>query len=182
MTPLILPFGDHTPRIDPSAFIAPGAVIIGDVDIGPKASVWYGCILRGDTNKIQIGARSNIQDGTVIHVDSPEDGGCPSIIGNDALVGHKCMLHGCTVQDQGFVGMGATMLDHSVVETGGFLAAGAFLGPRKIVPTGEMWGGLPAKKLRDLREGEDKMALLGAAHYVHEAELHMAALEKANKG
>lgn len=178
MQPLIFAIGDKAPVIHDTAFIAPGAVICGDVEIGPEASVWYGCVLRGDENKIVIGAGSNVQDGSVIHVDNPEIGGLPTIIGDNALVGHKCMLHGATVHDGGFVGMAATMLDGSVVETGAMLAAGAFLSPRKTVPAGELWAGTPAKKFRDLRDGEDKMALMGAASYVRESARHRDALAK----
>ena len=178
MQPLIFAIGDKAPVIHDTAFIAPGAVICGDVEIGPEASVWYGCVLRGDENKIVIGAGSNVQDGSVIHVDNPEIGGLPTIIGDNALVGHKCMLHGATVHDGGFVGMAATMLDGSVVETGAMLAAGAFLSPRKTVPAGELWAGTPAKKFRDLRDGEDKFALLGAASYVRERVRHRDALAK----
>jgi carbonic anhydrase/acetyltransferase-like protein (isoleucine patch superfamily) len=174
--PLIFAIGDKTPKIHESAFIAPGAIVCGDVEVHENASVWYGCVLRGDTNKIIIGANSNVQDGTIIHVDDPQWGGTPTTIGANALIGHRCMLHGCTVEDGGFVGMGATMLDRSVVKTGGFLAAGAFLAPGKIVPAGEMWAGTPARKFRDLKEGEDKMALIGAGHYVEEARAHRKAL------
>lgn len=176
--PLILPFEGKTPEIHDTAFIAPGAVIIGDVTIGPEASVWYGCVLRADTHAIKVGARSNIQDGTVIHVDAPDHGGTPTLIGENVLVGHKCMLHGCTIENEGFVGMNATMLDRSVVKTGGFLAAGAFLGPGKIVPFGEMWGGLPARKLRELKGLEGKMGALGSAHYVEEAKRHKRAVDE----
>lgn len=175
--PLILPFHGKTPSIDETAFIAPGAVIIGDVTVGPKASVWYGCVLRADMNAIKIGSGSNVQDGTIIHVDAPEMGGTPTIIEDNVLVGHRCMLHGCTVEEGGFVGMAATMLDGSVVETGGFLAAGSFLSPKKRVPEGEMWAGLPARKLRNLRAGEDKMALMGALHYQQEAIAHKEAIK-----
>lgn len=177
MQPLILPFHGKTPKIHDSAFIAPGAVLIGDVEIGPDASVWYGCVLRGDAHKIVVGARANVQDGTVIHVDFPDLGGTPCLIGEDALIGHKCMLHGCTVADQGFVGMGATVLDGATIETGGFLAAGAFLGGGKTVRSGEMWAGLPACMLRQLREGEDKAALMGSTYYVKEAADHRQAVE-----
>jgi len=177
LQPLILPFHGKTPQIHASAFIAPGAVLVGDVHVGPNASVWYGCVLRADTNRIDIGAGSNVQDGTIIHVDAPDWGGTPVIIGETVLVGHKCMLHGCTVQDGGFVGMGATMLARAGGETGGYLAAGAFLAPGKTVPKGEMWAGMPAKKFRDLKEGEDKHALMGSAHYVEEAKAHATALE-----
>lgn len=176
MQALIFSVNGKTPQIHATAFIAPGAVICGDVIIEEEASVWYGCVLRGDTHTIKVGKRSNVQDGTIIHVDAPEYGGTPTIIGDNALIGHRCMLHGCTVQEGGFVGMASTMLDRSCVSTGGFLAAGAFLGPGKTVPAGEMWAGLPARKLRDLRAGEDKMALMGAAHYVAEAKAHTLAL------
>jgi len=177
MKSLIFAIGDKKPQIHETAFIAPGVVICGDVEVHKNASVWYGCVLRGDTNKIVVGEGSNVQDGTIIHVDEPSLGGVPTLIGRQALIGHKCMLHGATVEDGGFVGMGATMLDQSVVKTGAMLAAGAFLSPKKIIPAGEMWAGMPAKKFRDLREGEDKMALLGAAHYVEEARHHRAALD-----
>ena len=179
MTPLILPFGGHTPRVHDTAFIAPGAVLIGNVEIGPEASVWYGCVLRADTNEIRIGARSNVQDGTIIHVDLPSMGGVPVVVGEDALIGHRCMLHGAQVHDGGFVGMGATMLDKAVVQDGGFLAANAFLAPGKTVPSGEMWGGMPARKMRDLKEGEAAAARLGAAHYVQEAKDHAEAIRAA---
>ena len=174
--PLLLPFGGHAPRVHETAFVAPGAVLVGDVVIGPQASVWYGCVLRADTNRIVVGARSNVQDGTIIHADAEAMGGTPVLIGEEALIGHRCMIHGASVADGGFVGMGSTMLDGAVVETGGFLAAGAFLAPKKIVPSGEMWGGLPARKLRDLKPGEDAAARMGATHYVEEAEAHRNAL------
>lgn len=179
MEALVLPFEGRLPAIAPDAFIAPGAVIIGDVEIGPLASVWYGCVLRGDTNRIVVGARSNVQDGTIIHVDAPDHGGLPVLIGDDVLIGHRCMLHGACVENGGFVGMGATMLDGSVVEDGGFLAAGAFLAQKKRVPAGQMWGGMPARKMRDLRDGEAAAARLGAAHYVEEAKRHAKAVAAA---
>ena len=178
MEPIIFAIGGHSPKIHPSAFIAPGAVICGDVEIGENASVWYGCVIRGDTNKIIIGAGANIQDGTVMHVDWPSVGGVPSVIGEKALIGHKCMLHGATVHDGGFVGMGATMLDGAVVETGAMLAAGAFLTQKKTVPAGELWAGVPAKKFRDLRDGEERYGVEGAERYIAEAQEHIAALSK----
>ncbi len=177
MEPLIFAIGDKKPIIHPSAFIAPGAVICGDVEVHENASVWYGCVLRADTNKIVVGKGANVHDLTCIHVDDPKWNGLPTLIGENALIGHKCMLHGATVEDGGFVGMGATMLDGSVVESGAMLAAGAFLAPRKRIPAGEMWAGSPARKFRDLREGEEKMALIGSAHYVEEAKAHAAALK-----
>ena len=177
MKPMIFALGDKKPKIHATAFIAPGAVVCGDVEIHENASVWYGCVLRGDSNRIVVGKGANVQDGTVIHADTPALGGAPSLIGAYALIGHKCMLHGATIEDEGFVGMGATMLDGSVVKTGAMLAAGAFLSPKKIVPAGEMWAGMPAKKFRDLREGESKMAISGARHYIEEARAHAVALQ-----
>ncbi len=178
MKPLIFAIGDKTPKIHDTAFIAPGAVVCGDVEVCENASIWYGCVLRGDENKIVVGAGANVQDGAVIHVDNPEIGGLPTLIGANALIGHKALLHGAHVHDGGFVGMGATMLDGSVVETGAMLAAGAFLSPRKVVPAGEMWAGMPAKKFRDLKDGEDKYALIGSASYIKEARRHRDALTK----
>ena len=105
----LIPFGGKAPRIDPAAFVAPGAVLIGDIEVGPEASIWYNCVLRGDVNHIRIGARSNIQDGTVLHVDSPRPGnaaGLPTIIGEDVLIGHMAMVHGCILHDRAFVGLG----------------------------------------------------------------------------
>ena len=177
MKPLIFAIGDKKPKIHATAFIAPGAVVCGDVEIGEDASIWYGCVLRGDSNRIIVGKGSNVQDGTIIHADEPVLGGVPTVIGAYALIGHKCMLHGATVEDEGFVGMGSTMLDGSIVRTGAMLAAGAFLSPKKIVPAGEMWAGMPAKKFRDLHEGESQMARGGATHYIEEARHHAEALQ-----
>ncbi|MEM9014439.1 MAG: gamma carbonic anhydrase family protein [Pseudomonadota bacterium] len=177
MEPLIFAIGDKKPIIHETAFIAPGAVICGAVEVHAEASVWYGCVLRGDENKIVIGAGSNIQDGTIIHADHEDWGGHPTIIGENVLVGHQCLLHGAIVEDGGFVGMGSTMLDHATVQTGAMLAAGSFLTGRKIVPSGEMWAGSPAKKFRDLRDGEDKHALIGAGNYRREAMAHRGALK-----
>jgi gamma-carbonic anhydrase len=176
MKPLIFAIGDKKPVIHETAFIAPGVVIAGDVEVHENASVWYGSVLRGDENKIVVGKGSNVQDGTIIHVDNPDWGGLPTLIGENVLIGHRCMLHGATIEDGAFVGMGATMLDGSVVKTGAMLAAGAFLSPKKIVPAGEMWAGMPARKFRTLREGEDRFALIGSAHYVEEAAVHAKAL------
>ncbi|MGF1543137.1 MAG: gamma carbonic anhydrase family protein [Parvularculaceae bacterium] len=178
MEPMIFAIGDKRPSIDPSAFIAPGAVVCGDVTVGPNASVWYGCVLRGDENRIVVGAGANVQDGTIVHVDNPAIGGLPTLIGEGALVGHRALLHGATIEDFGFVGMAATMLDGSRVETGAMLAAGAFLTGGKTVPAGELWAGAPAKKFRDMKPGEADAARLGSAHYIEEARRHADALDQ----
>lgn len=173
------------PRIHPSAFIAPGCRIIGDVEIGPDASIWYNCVLRGDVNRIVIGARSNIQDGTVIHCDSPDPRnpeGFPTLIGDDVLVGHMAMIHGCVVHDRGFVGLGATVMNGCVIESDGMLAAGALLTPGKRIGSGQLWGGRPAAYMRDLTEAAMADMQVGVAHYVRNGQAHKAALEGASAG
>jgi carbonic anhydrase/acetyltransferase-like protein (isoleucine patch superfamily) len=146
----ILPYKGVVPRIAADAFIAPTAVLIGDVEIGPETGVWFGCILRGDLNSIRVGARTNIQDGTIVHVDSRE---FRATIGDDVTVGHNAVIHACTLESGSFVGIGATVLDGAVVESGAMVAAGALVTPAKRVPAGELWAGSPARKLRDLDPG-----------------------------
>lgn len=150
MTPIILPYKGVRPEIHPSAFVAPGASVMGDVVIGEDSNIWFGCVLRGDVDMIRVGKRSNIQDGTVVHLSH----GAPTIIGDDVTVGHGAILHGCTLEDKSFIGMGSTLLDGSVVESGAMLGAGALLTQGKRVPSGQLWGGSPARYLRDLRPGE----------------------------
>jgi carbonic anhydrase/acetyltransferase-like protein (isoleucine patch superfamily) len=174
----LISFGGKTPSVDPAAFVAPGAVLIGDVEIGPEASVWYNCVLRGDGNRIRIGARTNVQDGSVIHVDPPGPGrpeaGYPTIIGEDVLIGHMAMVHGCILHDRAFVGLGAIVMDSCEIESGGMLAAGALLAPGRRIPAGQLWAGRPAKYVRDLSEEELAGQQLGVAHYVALARLHSA--------
>lgn len=177
--PNILIFGGRTPRIDPAAFVAPGAQLIGDVEIGPEASIWYNCVLRGDVNRIRVGARTNIQDGSVIHVDSPKAGdeeGHPTIIGKDVLIGHLAMVHGCILHDRAFVGLGGIVMDGCEIESDAMLAAGAMLTPGKRIPSGQLWAGRPAKFVRDLTEQELAGQRAGVAHYVALARAHSEAL------
>ena len=145
--PLILPYKGKTPKIHPTAFIAPGAVVIGDVEIGAESSVWFGCVVRWDVNVIRIGARTNIQDGTVIHVAEEGKG---TFIGDHVTVGHMVLLHDCTVEEGGFVGMKSAVMDGAKIESQGMLAAGALLTPYKTVGRGQLWAGSPAKFWRDL--------------------------------
>jgi carbonic anhydrase/acetyltransferase-like protein (isoleucine patch superfamily) len=178
----VLSFGGKRPLVDPFAFVAPGAKLIGDVEIGPEASVWYNCVLRGDVNRIRIGARTNIQDGSVIHVDSPKSGagkGHPTIIGSDVLIGHLAMVHGCILHDRAFVGLGAIVMDGCEIEGGGMLAAGAMLTPGKRIGSGQLWAGRPAKYLRDLTPAELAAQQAGVAHYVALAKAHSEALRSA---
>ena len=178
----LIKFGGRAPRVDPTAFVAPGAVLIGDVAIGPEASIWYNCVLRGDVNRIRIGARTNIQDGTVLHVDSPRPGheaGRPTLIGEEVLIGHLAMVHGCILHDRSFVGLGAIVMDGCEIETGAMLAAGAMLTPGKRIPAGQLWAGRPAKYVRDLSPEEQAANLSGVAHYVALARAHREAVSRA---
>lgn len=177
-SPVILPYRGVLPKIHASAFIAPGAVVIGDVEIGPDSSVWFGCVLRGDVNKIRIGARTNIQDGTVVHVASglqparmgegskvPEDG-YPTLIGDDVTVGHMTLLHACVVESGAFVGMKSAVMDGARIETAGMLAAGALLTPGKVVKKGQLWAGSPAKFWRELTDTDLSQFAIRAQQYV----------------
>jgi carbonic anhydrase/acetyltransferase-like protein (isoleucine patch superfamily) len=175
----LIPFGGKAPRIDPTAFVAPGARLIGDVELGPEASIWYNCVLRGDVNRITIGARTNIQDGSDIHVDSPKAGdaaGHPTIIGADVLIGHLAMVHGCILHDRAFVGLGAIVMDGCEIESEAMLAAGAMLTQGKRIPAGQLWAGRPAKYVRDLSPQELAGQREGVAHYVALAKAHAEAL------
>ena len=176
----LIAFEGMAPRVDPAAFVAPGARLIGDVELGPEASVWYNCVLRGDMNRIRIGARSNVQDGTVIHVDPPRPGGpaqgFPCTIGEEVLIGHIAMVHGCTLEDRAFVGLGAIVMDGCVIESDAMLAAGAMLTQGKRIPSGQLWAGRPAKYVRDLRPEDLAAMRLGVAHYVALARRHAGAL------
>ena len=176
----LISFGGKSPRIDPAAFVAPGAQLIGDVEIGPEASIWYNCVLRGDVNRIRIGARTNIQDGTVLHVDSPKPGdpeGHATIIGEEVLIGHLAMVHGCILHDRAFVGLGSVVMDGCEIESDAMLAAGAMLTPGKRIPAGQLWAGRPAKYVRDLSPADLQGMRAGVAHYVELARAHADALK-----
>ena len=139
---LLLPYRHHWPRVAPSAFVAAGSSVIGDVVLGAESGIWFNCVLRGDVNHIRVGARSNVQDGTIIHT-ATADG--PTLIGEGVVVGHMCLLHACVLEDGCMIGMGATVMDYAVVESGAWVAAGALVTPGKRVKGGEMWMGRPAQ-------------------------------------
>lgn len=138
--------GKH-PRVDPSAYVHPTATLIGDVEIGPRASIWPGVVLRGDDGPIVIGADTSVQDGTVIHM---TEGLSATRVGARVTIGHRVILHGCTVGDDCLIGMGACVLDNAVVEPWSFVAAGTLVTPNKVVPTGQMMMGNPGKLARPL--------------------------------
>jgi carbonic anhydrase/acetyltransferase-like protein (isoleucine patch superfamily) len=174
----LIAFDGVVPSVDDSAFVAAGSRVIGNVTVGADASIWYNCVLRGDVNRITVGARTNIQDGTVIHVDSPKNGGAglPTIIGNDVLIGHMVMLHGSVLHDRAFVGLGSIVMDGCTIESDAMLAAGSMLTPGKTIPSGELWMGRPAKKMRDLTADEIARNRLAVAGYVALARKHKTAV------
>ena len=175
----IAPFAGKWPQIHDSAFIAPGCRIIGDVTIGAESSIWYNCVIRGDVNRIVIGARTNIQDGSVVHCDSPKPSrpeGFPTVIGDDVLIGHMAMIHGCVLEDRAFVGMGAMVMDGCRIESDAMLAAGAMLTPGKVIPARQMWLGRPAVYTRELTDEALADMQAGVRGYALNAKMHRAAL------
>lgn len=157
------PFDGLLPIIAEDAFVAPGAQVIGDVRIGAGSSIWFNVVVRGDVMPICIGERSNIQDGSIVHVSG---GTAPTNIGNEVLVGHMAIIHGCTLMDRAFVGLGAIVMDGCVIEPDGQLGAGALLPPGKRILARELWMGRPAKKIRDLTDDEVARNLQGTLRYV----------------
>jgi carbonic anhydrase/acetyltransferase-like protein (isoleucine patch superfamily) len=151
-----------TPTIAADAFIAPTAAVIGDVVIGSETGIWFHCLVRGDLNSIRIGARTNIQDATVIHIDTGE---FSTFIGDDVTVGHNAVIHACTLKNRAFVGISATVLDGAVIEEGGMLAAGGLLPPGKVIGPNELWTGSPAKLRRIMDEEELKRFARNAGVY-----------------
>jgi gamma-carbonic anhydrase len=160
--------GTLVPVIAADVFIAPGARVIGDVTIGSGSSIWFNCVLRGDGNVIRIGERTNIQDGSVVHITRKTHG---THIGSDVLIGHMAIIHGCTLANHSFVGLGATVMDACVIETDAMLAAGALLTPGKCIPARQMWAGRPARYVRDLTEAEVARNRMGAAGYASLAQV-----------
>ncbi len=170
MSGLVRPHHGVMPVIAPSVFIAETAVVIGDVQIGADSSVWYGCVLRGDGNSIRVGERTNIQDGTIVHVshDGPytRPGGYPTIIGADVTIGHGAIVHACVIEDACLIGMHATVLDGATVKKHGFVGAGAVIPPGKTVGERELWLGNPAKLVRVLSDRDVESLYYSATHYV----------------
>ena len=162
----IIPYRNMTPRFAPDVYVAPGASVIGDVEMAEQSSLWFNSVVRGDVNRVRIGARSNVQDGTVIHT-ATKDG--PTLIGDDVVVGHQCLLHACILEDACMVGMGAVIMDYAVVESGAWVAAGALITPNKRVKSGELWMGRPAKFVRPVSDAETDQIARTVANYVAHA-------------
>ena len=178
----IIPIHGKTPKIHDSAFVAPGCTLIGDIEIGADSSIWYNCVLRADVFTIRIGERTNVQDGSILHCDPPRPGdpdGSPLVIGDDVLIGHMAMVHGCVIHDRGFVGLGAIAMNKAVIGSDAMLAAGAMLTEKKVMGPRELWAGRPAKKLRDLDDAAVMGMRAGVMHYTQNAKDHAAAIDAA---
>lgn len=160
------------PTIHPSAFVAEGAWVIGEVSLGEQSGVWFNAVLRGDINGISVGARSNVQDGCVLHVTRL----LPLRIGDDVTVGHMAMLHGCVIEDRSLIGMNAVILDGARVGPGAIVAAGAVVREGAVVPEGVLVAGVPAKVIRPLTDAEMGFLPVSAQNYVEYARSYMSNL------
>ncbi len=169
--PLIVPFGDHTPSTADSAWVAPNATLIGDVTLHDRSSVFYGAVLRADVAAITVGERSNLQDNVTVHCDR----GVPTTIGSGVSVGHAVTLHGCTIENDCLIGMGATVLNHAVIGAGSLVAAGTVVLEGTIVPPGSLIAGVPGKVRRVLTEDERAGIRGNAERYLGYTETHRAA-------
>jgi carbonic anhydrase/acetyltransferase-like protein (isoleucine patch superfamily) len=168
---LLLPYQGIRPEIDPTAFLAPGAVVVGRVMIAARASIWFGAVVRGDVNRIVIGERSNVQDVCVLHVTETT----PLVIGPAVTVGHAAILHGCTIEEGALIGMGARVLDGARIGAGAMVGAGALVPPGMEIPPGVLALGTPARVARALRDEEKARLAVSADHYVVYAEEYRCA-------
>ncbi len=159
---IIKAYGGRSPRMDPSVFVAETGVVVGDVEIGEGSSVWFGAVVRGDVHHIRIGARTNIQDQSVLHVTA---GKHPTVVGDDVTIGHRVVLHGCTVEDRCLIGIGAVVLDGAIIGPDAMVGAGALVPPGKVVAPGTLALGAPAKAVRALTPEEIAYFRTSAANY-----------------
>lgn len=166
---MICEFEGIMPKLSASVYVDEAAVVIGDVEIGDDSSIWPSTVVRGDVNHIRIGSRTNIQDGSVLHVTQPGDGtpeGFPLYVGNNVTVGHGVVLHACTVEDNCLIGMGATLLDGAVIHSQVLVGAGSLVPPGKELESGYLWLGNPVKKIRPLNDKEMAWFEHSAENYV----------------
>jgi carbonic anhydrase/acetyltransferase-like protein (isoleucine patch superfamily) len=169
---IVRSFEDSSPVIAESAWLAPGSVVVGDVEIGADASIWYGVVLRGDVHHIRVGPRTNIQDGAIVHVTAGRFG---AYIGEEVTVGHRAVVHGCRVGDGALIGIGAIVLDGATVGAGALVAAGAVVPPGAEVPEGVLVVGTPARVVRPLRDEERRLQRERTLAYVETALRHASA-------
>lgn len=167
----VLTFDGNTPRLDPDAWLAPSATVIGDATIGAGASLFYGAVVRADTTTITVGRRTNLQDNVVVHADP----GHPAVIGDDVTVGHGAVLHGCTIEDGVLIGMGAIVMNGAVVGRGSLVAAGALILGDQVIPPRSLVAGAPAKVRRELSDDEVAANADSAVRYAALAARHRAA-------
>lgn len=170
MDTLIAALGDDRPDIADDVFVSPGVVVIGDVTVRARASLWYGCVLRAENAPIAIGADTNVQDGCVLHTDA----GFPATLGARVSVGHRAVLHGCTVADDVLIGMSSTLLNGATIGPWSLVAAGAVVRERFAVPEGTLVGGVPAKVIRELTEEEREKITRNSLAYLDLARRHGA--------
>lgn len=172
---------EHTPKLGDKVFVDPTSIVIGDVSIGSNSSIWPLVVIRGDMHSITIGERTSIQDGSVLHIThagpfNPD--GFPLNIGSDVTVGHKALLHGCTVKDRVLIGMGSIVMDGAIIEENVILAAGSIVPPGKILESGYLYKGSPAKQVRPLSDKEASFFSYTANNYVALKDKHIADLQK----
>ena len=175
---LLLPFKGVFPRMASGVFLAPGSVVIGDVDIGADSSIWFNAVIRGDVAPIRIGERSNVQDGAVLHVDT----GTPCIVGNEVTIGHAAIVHGTTVGDGVTIGMGAVVLSRSQIGTEAIIAAAALVPEDAVVASGALMMGVPAREKRSLSDAERAASRENALRYVRNATAHQMVAAGAESG
>lgn len=168
---VIGPFLDQVPRLAPGVFVAATAAVIGDVELGPEVSIWYGAVLRGDVGRIRIGARTNVQDNATVHMTWEQS---DALIGSDVVIGHNAVIHGAVIEDHALIGIGAVVLDNARVEEGAWVAAGSVVPPRAVVPKGMLFRGSPATALRPVRDEERAWAREAIQRYLRLAEAHRA--------
>ena len=161
--PKLIKFKDMYPNIDKDAFVASGAVIAADVTIGANSGVWFNAVIRGDVAPVTIGKNTNIQDGAVVHT-SRFDG--PTHIGDNITIGHMTLIHACTLEDNSFIGMHATIMDNAIVQEWGFVGAGSLVTPGKVVGKYELWAGVPAKFVRKITDEEIEYMKGNVQNYV----------------
>ena len=166
--------GEHAPRVAATAWVADNATVIGRVELAEGASVWYGCVLRGDNDWLRIGRNSNVQDGSVLHT----DGGLELLVGEGVTIGHQAMLHGCSIGDGSLIGIQAVVMNRARIGRHCIVAAGALVTEGKAFPDGSMIMGSPAKAVRALRPEEMARLAGGAAHYVQQALRHRTQTER----